>query len=218
MLEPFFYSNGIFHIEFTPEILTAHRNPLQGGPWTFARFNCRKCPKLWRRRIGCCYTTMPLHIALSFSKRILQGDRSPLCHTLRTRLISHHAIFVSFPAWKHSYSGRSFHSAEEVMTAVREAVRDLPANMFQRCFQQYIPTLSRRAIAANDDYFEEGSGSVKVYAVSRGILWDIQDVVGLFQPLKEWHVFPFHVVYNDPLYFIYHPSYEVNKLLKRTVY
>ena len=34
--------------------------------------------------------------------------RRKLCHTLRIHLISHHANFVSFPEWKHSYVGVDF--------------------------------------------------------------------------------------------------------------
>ena len=33
--------------------------------------------------------------------------------------------------------GRKFHLAEDLMAATREAVRDLPANTFQRWFQQH---------------------------------------------------------------------------------
>ena len=59
---------------------------------------------------------------MSLSKRSMHRNRTPFCHTLRTHLISYHGIFSL--------------SAEEVMTARREAIRDLPTYMFQRCFQQ----------------------------------------------------------------------------------
>ena len=54
-----------------------------------------------------------LHIALSFSKRYWQGNGSPFGHTLRTHLISHHAIILS-PRMKSLLHKRRFHPAEEV--------------------------------------------------------------------------------------------------------
>ena len=42
-----------------------------------------KCLELWCRK-----NWLPLHIALSLSKRNLQGNRSPFCHTLCTHLLS----------------------------------------------------------------------------------------------------------------------------------
>ena len=44
--------------------------------------------------------------------------------------------FSLFSRMKALLHGRKFHSAEEVMTATRDAVRDLPASMFQWCYQQ----------------------------------------------------------------------------------
>ena len=43
--------------------------------------------------------------------------------------------FCLFPRMKALVPGRRYHSAEVVITAIREAVRELPV-MFQRCFQQ----------------------------------------------------------------------------------
>ena len=45
--------------------------------------------------------------------------------------------------------GHRFHLAKEVMTATREAVWDLPANMFQLCFQHYT-NVGRRAYAYDE--------------------------------------------------------------------
>jgi hypothetical protein len=41
-----------------------------------------------------------------------------------------------FPCLKEKLCGCRFQSAEEIVTATRETVWDLPANIFQQCFQQ----------------------------------------------------------------------------------
>jgi hypothetical protein len=57
-------------------------------------------------------------------------------HTIHAHLIWHHAIYFSFPRSKEKLRGRRFLSTEEIVAATREAVWDLPANIFQQCFQQ----------------------------------------------------------------------------------
>jgi hypothetical protein len=37
---------------------------------------------------------------------------------------------------KEKLRGRRFQTVEEIATATREGVRDLPANILQQCFQQ----------------------------------------------------------------------------------
>jgi hypothetical protein len=58
-----------------------------------------------------------------------------------------------FPRLKENLSGRRFQSAKEIVTAIREAVLDLPANISQQCFQQ-LHQHWQTCIAANGDYFE----------------------------------------------------------------
>ena len=96
----FFGSNIIVHMEFIPEGATVNKTRYKEIVVRLRDSIRLKRPGLWRRKkIDCCYTTTPLHIALSLSKRNLQGNRLQFYHTLRTYLISHHAIFVVFPAW-----------------------------------------------------------------------------------------------------------------------
>jgi hypothetical protein len=47
----------------------------------------------------------------------------------------------------------------EIVTAIREAIQDLLANIFQRYFQQLYQSW-QTCIAASSDYFEEGCAYV----------------------------------------------------------
>ena len=58
-------------------------------------------------RIACCYSTTPLHIALSLSKRNFQGNMSFLPHPPYAHDFAP-CDFFSFPAWKRSYVGVDF--------------------------------------------------------------------------------------------------------------
>jgi hypothetical protein len=61
--------------------------------------------------------------------------------------------FFFFPRLKEKLRGRRFLSAKEIVAATREAVWDLPANIFQQCFQQ-LHQRWQTCIAANGDCFE----------------------------------------------------------------
>jgi hypothetical protein len=50
-------------------------------------------------------------------------------------MIPHHAISSSSKLERKATWSR-FHSAEKIVSATREAIRSLPANVFQQCFQQ----------------------------------------------------------------------------------
>jgi hypothetical protein len=54
---------------------------------------------------------------------------------------------------KEKLRGRRFLSAEKIVAAIREAVWDLPADIFQQCFQQLYQRW-QTFIAANGGYFE----------------------------------------------------------------
>jgi hypothetical protein len=66
--------------------------------------------------------------------------------------------FFFFPRLNEKLCGRQFQSAE-IVTATREAVWDLPANIFEQCFQQLYQHW-QTCMAANGDYFEGGCGYV----------------------------------------------------------
>jgi histone-lysine N-methyltransferase SETMAR len=67
--------------------------------------------------------------------------------------------FFFFPCLKEKLRGHQFQSAKEIITATREAVQDLPTNVFQQCFQQLYQCW-KTCIAANGDYFKGGCGYV----------------------------------------------------------
>jgi histone-lysine N-methyltransferase SETMAR len=67
--------------------------------------------------------------------------------------------FFFFPCLKEKLSGHQFQSAKEIVTATREAIWDLPANIFQQCFQELYQCW-QTCIVANSDYFEGGCGYV----------------------------------------------------------
>jgi hypothetical protein len=110
-------------------------------------------------RTGCWCMTTPLHIALCLSKTSWQDNRSPFCHTPHTHLISQHAISLSLHHLKGKLCGHQFQSPEEIVAATREAIQDLPADIFQQCFQQ-LHQRWQTYIVANGDYFEGGCGYV----------------------------------------------------------
>jgi hypothetical protein len=67
--------------------------------------------------------------------------------------------FFFFLGLKEKLWGNCFQSATEIFTATREAVQDLPANIFQQCFQELYQSW-QTCIVANGDYFEGGCGYV----------------------------------------------------------
>jgi hypothetical protein len=106
MLELFFDSSGIVHMEFILEWATVNKHHYKGIFTIYAVQFVISVLSFGAGRTGCCYTT-PLHSTLCLSKRNWQNDRSPFWHTLHTYL-SHHAIFFSFPTWKKSHVGVNF--------------------------------------------------------------------------------------------------------------
>jgi hypothetical protein len=65
----------------------------------------------------------------------------------------------SFSHFKVKLYGHQFQLTAETASLTREAVQDLPANIFQQCFQQLYHRW-QTGMAENNDYFEEGCGYV----------------------------------------------------------
>jgi hypothetical protein len=65
--------------------------------------------------------------------------------------------FLAPPLLERRAMWASFQSAEKIVTATREAIQDLPANIFKPCFQQLYQGW-QACIEANCDYFEGGCG------------------------------------------------------------
>ena len=118
MLELFFF----IQMETIPEGATVNKTRYKEILGRLCYSIRRKRPDLWRTKNWLLlHDNVPALRSVLVQKKLAR-QQVPICHTLRTPLISHHAIFVS--------------SSEEVITATREVVRDLPATMFQRCYQQ----------------------------------------------------------------------------------
>ena len=78
----------VVHMEFIPEGATKTKPATWRSLVAYAIQFIVNVLSFGIGRIGCCYTTTPLHIALSLPKRNLQGNRSPFFHTLCTHLLS----------------------------------------------------------------------------------------------------------------------------------
>ena len=156
MNELFFYSNGIVHMEFISESATVKKTATKRSLAVYAIYFAVSDLSFGVQRIDCCYTTTPLHSSRGTCKTT--GNSFATLSVLTWSLTS----FFLFPRMKAVLLWRRFHSSEEVMTATSEAVWDLPANIFQRCFlrcfqQQYKSW--QMSITINGDYFEGGCGS-----------------------------------------------------------
>jgi hypothetical protein len=120
---------------------------------TFTRRSCTVCTFKFvvgvlssaAGRTGCCYMTTPLHFAQFLSKS--SWPRPPYSSDLAPD-------FFFFPRLKVKLLGHQFQSAEKIVTASREAMWYILANIFQHCFQQLYQCW-QACIAANSSCFEE---------------------------------------------------------------
>ena len=128
MLELFYDSLGIVHLEFFPDGITLNKT-------CYKQFLLRLRDSIGVGKIGCCYTIMPLHIALCLFKTTFKAIGPVLPHNPYSPDLAPYDFFL-FPRLEAKLRGRRCHYAKEVMTATREAVWDLPAYIFERCIQQ----------------------------------------------------------------------------------
>jgi histone-lysine N-methyltransferase SETMAR len=90
----------------------------------------RKRPELWRRKNWLLLHDNAPALRSELVQQVTVLPHPPYSPDLAT------CHFFLFPRLKEKLCERRFQSAEEIVTATREAVRDLPANIFQQCFQQ----------------------------------------------------------------------------------
>jgi hypothetical protein len=148
-------------MEFTPEGATANKHCYKE---IFRRQrNSIRCkhPEFWGRKNWLLlHDDTPAHHSTLVQEELVKQQvivlpRPPYSPDLAQ------CDFFFFPHLKGKLRWRRFQSAKEIVTATREAVQDLPANIFQQYFQQ----LYKRwqiCPAASSDYFEEGCGYVWV--------------------------------------------------------
>ncbi|KAJ4427945.1 hypothetical protein ANN_23957 [Periplaneta americana] len=96
----------------------------------------RKRPELWHRKNWLLlHDNAPAHRSILVQEELARQQVAVLPHPPYSPDLAP-CDFFRFPLMKSILRGRNFYAAEKVMTATREAVRHLPANIFQRCFQK----------------------------------------------------------------------------------
>jgi histone-lysine N-methyltransferase SETMAR len=136
MLELFFDSSGIVHTEFILEGGTVNKHCYKQILCRLCNSVCLKCPELWRRKYWLLlHDNAPADHSVLVQEELEKQQITVLPHPPYSPDLAPCDIFF-FPCLKGKLCGRRFQSAEEIVTPTREAVRDLPANIFQHCFQQ----------------------------------------------------------------------------------
>ncbi|KAJ4425780.1 hypothetical protein ANN_27405 [Periplaneta americana] len=96
----------------------------------------RKRPELWHRKNWLLlHDNAPAHRSILVQEELARQQVAVLPHPPYSPDLAP-CDFFSLSPHEINPGGRNFYAAEKVMTATREAVRHLPANIFQRCFQQ----------------------------------------------------------------------------------
>ncbi|CAH1976293.1 unnamed protein product [Acanthoscelides obtectus] len=62
--------------------------------------------------------------------------------------------FLTFPKIKNRLRGQRFHSPEEAVDAFKNAVLDLPANEWNKCFENWFQRM-QTCISLRREYFEK---------------------------------------------------------------
>ena len=161
MLEIFFDSSGIVHLEFVPQGASVNKNLHKDILRVYTIQFVVRVLSFGAAIIDCSYKTTPIHIGMCLSKKSCQDNSSSFCHILRTHLISHQAFLSHYRLKEKSLRGRRIHSAEEIVTATGETVCDIPVTAFRRYFQQLYQRW-QSSIVVNGEYFEGVNYSVKV--------------------------------------------------------
>jgi hypothetical protein len=159
MLELFFDSTGIAHMEFIPEGVTVNKHRYKGILRCLCNPIRHKHPELWRRKNWLLlHDNVPAHRSVLVQVELAKQQVTVLTYPPHSPDLSP-CDFIFFPQLKEKPRGHRFQSAEETVTATREAILDLPANIFQQWFQQLYQCW-QTCIAANGDHSEGGCGYV----------------------------------------------------------
>jgi histone-lysine N-methyltransferase SETMAR len=135
MFELFFNSSGIVHLEFIPEGGTVNKHRYKEILHRLHNSIHRKCPELWYRK-----NWLLLHDSAPAHRSVLVQEKLPKQVTVFPHPPYSPDLapcdFFFFHRLNKKLCGCRFQLAEEINIATREAVWDLPANIFQKCFQQ----------------------------------------------------------------------------------
>jgi histone-lysine N-methyltransferase SETMAR len=92
--------------------------------------------ELWHRKNGLLlHDNAPAHRYVLVQEELAKQQATVVPHPPYSPDLTQCDIFF-FPHLKEKLCGRRFQSAEKIVTARREAIQDLPADIFQQCFQQ----------------------------------------------------------------------------------
>jgi histone-lysine N-methyltransferase SETMAR len=154
MLELVLGSSGIVHMKFIPKGVTVNKHRYKEILHCLRRSVRRKHPELWRRKNWLLIHDNTLAHGFVLVQEVLAKQQvTVLPHPPYSSDLAP-CDFLFFSPLERKLRGRQFQSAEEVVTATREAIWDLPADIFQQCFQQLYQRW-QTCILANSDYFED---------------------------------------------------------------
>jgi histone-lysine N-methyltransferase SETMAR len=140
MLELFFDLSGIVHMKVIPEGATVNKHRYKEILRCLCNSIHRKRSELWRRRNWLLvHNNAPAHRSALVQEELAKQQVTVLPHPSYSPELTP-CNFFFFPRLKEKQRGHQFQSAEEIVTTTREAVWDLPANIFQQCFQQLYQT------------------------------------------------------------------------------
>jgi hypothetical protein len=129
MLELFFNSSGIVHMEFIPEGATVDKHRYNDILSRLHNSIRRKRSELCRKKNWLLlHDNAPAHLSVLVQEEL--AKHPPLSPDLAP------CDFFFFSRLKEKLRRYRFLSTEEIVTATREAVRGVPANVFHQCFQQ----------------------------------------------------------------------------------
>lgn len=142
-------------MDFIPEGATVNRHCYMEILRHLSNSIHRKHPKLWRRKNWLLlHNNSTAHHSVLVQEELVKQQVTVLPHPPYSSDLAP-CDFFFFPHLREKLCRHRFQSAEEIVTATREAVRDLPANIFQWCFQHPYQRW-QTCIAANSDYFDGG--------------------------------------------------------------
>jgi hypothetical protein len=164
MLELFFDSPESIHMEFIPGV-TVNKHHYKEILRRVCNSICHNHPELCRRKAAVTTRQCPCTLFCACPREV--GKTTGHCFATLSILTWSRTIRVLiFPRLRENLCGRQLQSAEEFITPTREAVQDLPANIFQLCFQQLYQCW-QTCIVANGNYIlREGVDMCKCTWVS----------------------------------------------------
>lgn len=155
MLEVFFDCSGIVHMEFIPDGVTVNKEKYVHILRRLRQSIRRKRPDFWQNKNWLLlHDNAPAHRSVLVQSELAKQSITVLPHPPYSPDLAPCDFFI-FSRMKNQLRGRRFCSAEEVKTAATQALRSIPENAFQDCFQQLYRRW-QKCIVAGGDYFEGG--------------------------------------------------------------